>query len=100
MTSSDERKAAEKAQAVLSLLTPSTAGTDEIAFTLRNAARIAATAMQPNFSTEMAHTAARHEAARVLNGVCGMLDRRVLTQDVIDHARNAVAAWLKALAED
>ena len=59
----DERKAATKAQAVLSWLVPSTERTDETIFALRHAAQIAATAIQPNFSSQMALTNARHEAA-------------------------------------
>jgi hypothetical protein len=47
VSTDDERKAATKAQAVLSSLVPSTAElTDETIFALRHAARIAATAIR------------------------------------------------------
>ncbi len=32
-----------------------------------------------------------------LNAVCGLLDKRILTQDAIDQANRAVGAWLSAL---
>jgi hypothetical protein len=104
----DERKAATKAQAVLSWLVPSTERTDETIFALRHAAQIAATAIQPNFSSQMALTNARHEAATALTSVCGALsfpikkrgsvDRpSALTQAMIDRAKSAVEAWLNGL---
>jgi len=104
----DERKAATKAQAVLSWLVPSTERTDETIFALRHAAQVAATAIQPNFSSQMALTNARHEAATALTSVCGALsfpikkrgsvDRpSALTQAMIDRAKSAVEAWLNGL---
>jgi hypothetical protein len=39
----------------------------------------------------------RKDAASSLNAACGLLDKGRLTQDAIDLAREAVAAWLNAL---
>ena len=76
MTSSDEeRKAAEKAQAVIRSLTPTTQRTDAIIFGLRYAASLATDANTKTVSSEAALRNIRGEAATALNGVCGLLDR-------------------------
>ena len=93
----DERKAAENAKAVLGTLTSSTARTDRIIFVLRKAANLAKTATLARLESRHALDSVRTEATTSLNTVCGLLDRGHLTQDAIDKAANAVAAWLKAL---
>ena len=93
----DERKAAENAKAILGWLTPSNGRTDPIIFVLRNAANIARTATLTRLESKRALDGMRTEAATSLNQVCSLLDRGGLTQDTIDHAAAAVAAWLNAL---
>src|SRR5215469_13936654 len=90
----DERKAAENAEAILGWLMPSNARTDRIIFVLRNAANIARTATLTRLG---ALDSLRAEATTSLNQVCSLLDRGGLTQDAIDQAAVAVAAWLNAL---
>jgi hypothetical protein len=90
----DERNAAENAQAILGWLMPSNARTDRIIFVLRNAANIARTATLTRLG---ALDSLRAEATTSLNQVCSLLDRGGLTQDAIDQAAVAVAAWLNAL---
>ena len=93
----DERKAAENAKAILGWLMPSNARTDRIIFVLRNAANMARTATLTRLESKRALDDMRTEAATSLNQVCSLLDRGGLTQDAIDQAATAVAAWLNAL---
>jgi hypothetical protein len=93
----DERKAAENVQALLGTLTPSLARTDRVIFALRNAANLAKTATLARLERRQALDSVRIDAATALNAVCGLLERGRLTQDAIDQAANAVAAWLEAL---
>jgi hypothetical protein len=94
----EERKAAKNAKAVLGGLTPSSTRTDRIIFVLRFAANVAAANMLTrHLESKMALDAIRDKAAKSLNAVCSLLDRRRLTQDVIDQANRAVEAWLNAL---
>jgi len=94
----DERKAAENAEAILGSLIPFNARTDRIIFVLRNAANIARTAtLTRGLESRRALDSLRTEATTSLNQVCSLLDRGGLTQDAIDQAAVAVAAWLSAL---
>jgi hypothetical protein len=93
----DERKAAENAKAILGWLMPSNARTDRIIFVLRNAANAARTATLTRLESKRALDSMRTEAATSLNQVCSLLDRGGLTQDAIEQADVAVAAWLNAL---
>ncbi len=98
MTSTaDERKAAEKALAVIRSLTPTTQCMDAIIFPLRYAASLATDGIRQGFSSEATLNKIRGEAATALNGVCGAMDRNGLTRDLIDRTKNAVAAWLTAI---
>jgi hypothetical protein len=97
MSADEERKAATKAQATLSTLSPSTARTEEIAFNLRYASRLATAASAQGFSSDAVLNSLRGDASIALNAVAGSLDARTLTQDMIDKARGAVAPWLSAL---
>jgi hypothetical protein len=99
MSDDDEREAMAKARDVLGKLTPSTARTDEIASTLRHAARLATTAVARNFSSDAARglNNTRDDASTALGVVAGSLDARTLTQDMIDKAKHAVAALLASL---
>ena len=72
----EERKALEQVRATLSTLTPTTPRDDAIAFDLRYASR------------HLAGAQAKSGAVAV------SLDRRTLTQEMIDTARLAVAAVL------
>ena len=93
----DERKAAENARAILGWLMPANARTDHIIFVLRNAANIARTATLTRLENKRALDIMRTEAATALNQICNLLDRGGLTQDAIDEAATALAAWLNAL---
>ena len=93
----DERKAAENAKAILGWLMPSNARTDRIIFVLRHAANAARTATLTRLESKTALDSMRTEAATSLNQVCSQLDRGGLTQDAIEQADVAVAAWLNAL---
>ena len=93
----DERKAAENAKAILGWLMPSNARTDRIIFVLRNAANAARTATLTRLESKRVLDSMRTEAATSLNQVCSLLDRGGLTQDAIEQADVAVAAWLNAL---
>jgi len=89
-----ERRTAEKAQEILSSLTPSTPRTDRIIFALRHAAGIA-TEGSVNVSREAMVNYTR--AATALRAVCLQLDQRALTQEMLDRAKQAVGAWLNGL---
>jgi hypothetical protein len=93
----EERKAAGNAKAILGWLMPSNAHTDRLIFVLRNAANVATTATLTRLESKKALDALRDEAASSLNAVCGLLDRGVLTQEVIDQANRAVSLWVDAL---
>ena len=93
----DERKAAENAKAIVGTLTPSTARSDRIIYVLRNAANLAKTATLARLESRHELDGVRMKAATALNAVCGLLERGRLTQDAIDHATNAIVAWLEAL---
>ena len=93
----DERKAAENAKAILGWLMPSNARTDRIIFVLRNAANTARTATLARLESKRVLDSMRTEAATSLNQICSLLDRGGLTQDAIEQADVAVAAWLNAL---
>jgi hypothetical protein len=94
----EERKAAKNAKAALGGLTPLSTRSDRIIFVLRHAANLAATQMLTrHLDSKIALDAIRDEAAKWLNAACSLLERRRLTQDVIDQANRAVEAWLDAL---
>ncbi len=93
----DERKAAGNAKAVLGCLRPTSARTDRLMFILRNAANTAKIATLIRLERKRALDVVRGEAARSLNAACALLDRGRLTQDAIDEASRAVAAWMKEL---
>jgi hypothetical protein len=97
MSTNDERKVLQKAQATLSTLAPGAARTDAIAFALQYAARLTTAASAQGFSSDAALNDMRGEAAIALNGVAGSLGGANLTQDLIDRATRAVAALLAAL---
>jgi hypothetical protein len=89
---SDERKALERAQATLSTLTPTTPRDDAIAFDLHYAWRHLADAWAKGIGGEE-----RAAALNALSAVSISLDRRTLTQEMIEAARQAVAAVLDQL---
>jgi hypothetical protein len=93
----EERKAAENAKAILGRLTPSSARTDRMIFILRYAANLAASGALIRMESKKDLNAVREEAARSLNAVCSLLDKKRLTQDAIDEANRAVVGWLNAL---
>ena len=93
----EERKAAENAKAILGRLTPSNTRTDRIIFVLHYAANLAASAALIRLESKKDLNSIRNEAARSLNVVRGLLDKKRLTQDAIDEANRAVEGWLNAL---
>jgi len=81
MTSSDEeRKAAEKAQAVIRSLTPTTQRTDAIIFSLRYAASLATDANTKTVSSEVA-----------LRNIRIRRDSEAAEQAIEEHVRNIAA---------
>jgi hypothetical protein len=84
-----ERKAAEKAQVILTLLSPSSTYADHIVHPLRLAAR-AATAVGSRGLSGQAELNA-------LNEVIGALQTRTLTHAIIARAQTAVDTWLTRL---
>jgi hypothetical protein len=94
---SDERKALEKARAVLGALTPATARNDEIEFTLRYAYRVVTEAVGQGFAGDVALNDLRSDVVGSLHVVTGSLVARTLMQDRIEYARNSIAALLAAL---
>ncbi len=74
--------------------TPTTPRDDAIAFALRYAARLMADARARGASSEAALNVLRADALNALDAVAVSLDRRTLTQAMIETARQAVAALL------
>ena len=89
----DERKAAREAKAVVSLLVPSTLPTKAQREHLHKAARVATEATMPRYTSQAALDDTRREADKALRGLLG----DALTRDMIENARGAIEAWLKAL---
>lgn len=96
----EEREAATDAKAVLCGLTPASARTDRTIFVLRYAANVATTATYQRLESRQSLNESRSQAAKLLNAVCDMLDRRRLGQNSIDEGKAAVQAWLDALAQE
>jgi hypothetical protein len=92
----DERRALQRAQDALSTLTPTTPRDDAIAFDLRHASRVMSAAAM-GASNEGALNSLRADALNALSAVTVSLDRRTLTQDMIETARQAVALVLDQL---
>jgi hypothetical protein len=97
MNTDDERKASEEAEAIVSSLVPRTPRTAAILCIIRAAAVVAANAITrlPNQATL---DDARDKTATMLNGVNGSLGTPMLTQELIEHAKSAIAAWRRELA--
>jgi len=90
----EEGKALERVLATLSTLTPAAPRDDAIAFDLRYASRHLAGAQAKSVTIEAALNVLRAVALNALGAVAVSLDRRTLTQEMIDTARLAVAAVL------
>jgi len=75
----EERKAAEKAKAILGTLTPSSVRTDRTIFVLRHAANLAKTGALKRLESRHDLDGARIEVATALNEVCRLLDRGACT---------------------
>jgi len=91
----DERKAVERAQAVLGTLTSVTPRDNAIAFDLRYASRLMIEAMAKGVASEKALNVLRARASNALSAVVVSLDRRTLTPDMIETARQDIAAVLR-----
>ncbi len=74
-------------QDTLSTLTPATPRDDAIAFDLRYASRLMTAAMAKGVASEEAHNVLRADALNSLHAVAVSLDRRTLTQGMIETAR-------------
>ena len=94
----EERNAATDAKALLCGLTPETARSDRTIFVLRYAANVATTASYTRLESQLSINELRSQAAKSLNAVCGMLDRRRLDQNSIEQGKAAVQAWLDAIS--
>jgi hypothetical protein len=95
----DERKAAEDAKAVLSSLKPSTPRFKAQINILRVACLAATNATSPQLLSQMALVHTRDAAVNALKEVSHEWSKGTLTKEVIFGAKDAVEAWLKALAE-
>ena len=96
----EERTAALDAKAVLRGLTPASVRTDRIVFVLRSAANVATRAAHVRLEHRQALNELRSQAAKLLNAVCGLLERSRLDQTSIDQGKTAVQAWLDALSQE
>jgi hypothetical protein len=94
MSTDDERRAAEKAQEILSSLTPTTPHSDQILIALGHAAGIA-TEGSMNVPSEAMVNYVR--AATALRAVFLQLEQKKVNQGMIERAKQAVEAWLKEL---
>ena len=94
MTSNVERNASSKAKDILGSLTVSTFPTDEIMLALQEAAS-RVTEGSVNVSSEAMVNYTR--AATALRAVCLQLDKRSLTEEMLDRAKKAVEAWVSEL---
>ncbi len=81
----------------MSTLTPATARDDALAFDLRYASRLMTAAMAESASSEAALNVLRADALNALHAVAVSLDRRMLSQNMIETARQAVASLLDQL---
>ncbi len=95
----DERGAAEDAKAVLSSLKPFTPRVKAQIDILHVAYLAATNAMTPQLLSQMALVHARDAVVNALKEVSHKWSNGRLTKEVIFGARDAVEAWLKALAE-
>jgi hypothetical protein len=95
-----EREAATDAKAVLRGLTPESAPSDRSIFVLRFAANAATRAAHLRLERRKSLNALRSQAAKSLNAVCGLLERRRVDQNSIDEGKAAVQAWLDALSQE
>ena len=93
MTCNVERNASSKAKDILGSLTVSTSPTDEIMLALQEAAS-RVTEGSVNVSSEAMVNDTR--AATALRAVCLQLDKRSLTEEMLDRAKKAVEAWVNA----
>jgi hypothetical protein len=96
----EELEAATNAKALLSELTPASALTNRMIFVLRSAANVATTATYLRLGSEQSLNELRLQAAKLLNVVCGLLDRGRLDLNSINGCRAAVQAWLDALSPE
>ena len=96
----EERTSASDAKAVLCGLTPESAPSDRIVFVLRSAANVATRAAHLRLERRQALNELRSQAAKLLNAVCGLLERSRLDQTSIDQGKAAVQAWLNALSQN
>jgi len=88
------RKSPPKLVVPLSRLTPAAVRDDATAFDLRYASCLIADAAAKGFTSEAALNSLRADAVIKPNAVFVSLDRRTLTQEMIDTARLVVAAVL------
>jgi hypothetical protein len=93
----DELNAAKEAEAIIKSLSPSTHCDRETLDKLRRAYQFAT--VQPNFSSQTKLTNIRHDVVLKLKELCDALEKGRAAQQIIDAAKRAVEAWLKALAE-
>jgi hypothetical protein len=96
-TANEEPKALERAQATLSTLPPTTPCDDAIAFDLWYASRLMTEAMAKGVPSEKALNELRARASNALSAVAVSLDRRMLTPDMIETARQDIAAVCRQL---
>jgi hypothetical protein len=92
-----ERKAAEKARGVLTLLAPSATYADHIGHPLRLAASVATSAMSGEPSAGAHLNYVRGDATGALDALIRALQTRTLTHKIVTTAKEAVDEWLAGL---
>ena len=97
MSVDTERKAAERARGVLTLLAPSATYADHIVHSLRLAARVATSAMSEEPSAGAHLNFVRRDATGALDALIRALQTRTLTHKIITSAKEAVDEWLAGL---
>ena len=97
MSVGTERKAAERARGVLTLLAPSATYADHIVHPLRLAASVATSAVSQGMSGRRALDKRRGNATAAHDAVIRALQTRTLTHKIITSAQEAVDEWIAGL---
>ena len=92
-----ERKAAERARGVLTLLAPSATYADHIVHPLRLAASVASSAVSEEPSAGAHLSYVRRDAIGALDALIRALQTRTLRHKIITSAQAAVDEWLAGL---
>jgi hypothetical protein len=97
MSVDTERKTAERARGVLTLLAPSATYADHIVHPLRLAASVATSAVSEEPSAGALLNYVRRDATGALDALIRALQTRTLTHKIITSAKEAIDEWLAGL---